>query len=96
MHRERNSDGYRKNDCADGNEVELEFHDAIMLRGEGYVVLLENGGKDEAVTILRIVGEDADGENLDYEDMRAKKCIRKPSKSSNKETPVGFIFRKNM
>lgn len=51
----------------DGNDVEFEFLDLIMLRGDEYVVLLGNGGKDEEVTILRMVGENEDGENLDYE-----------------------------
>lgn len=51
----------------DGNDVEFEFLDLIMLRGEEYVVLLGNGGEDEEVTILHMVGENADGENLDYE-----------------------------
>jgi len=51
----------------DGNDVEFEFLDLIMLRGDEYVVLLGNGGKDDEVTILRMVGENEDGENLDYE-----------------------------
>lgn len=51
----------------DGNDVEFEFLDLIMLRGDEYVVLLGNGGEDDEVTILRMVGENEDGENLDYE-----------------------------
>lgn len=51
----------------DGNDVEFEFLDLIMLRGDEYVVLLGNGGEDDEVTILRMIGENEDGENLDYE-----------------------------
>lgn len=50
----------------EGNDVEFEFLDLIMLRGEEYVVLLGNGGEDDEVTILHMEGENEDGENLDY------------------------------
>lgn len=50
----------------DGNPVDFEFLDLIMLRGEEYVVLLGDAGESDEVTILHLDGEEADGEDLDY------------------------------
>ena len=50
----------------DGNPVDFEFLDLIMLRGEEYVVLLGDTGESDEVTILRLDSEDDTDEDLDY------------------------------
>ena len=50
----------------DGNPVDFEFLDLIMLRGEEYVVLLGDAGESDEVTILRLDSEDDADEDLDY------------------------------
>lgn len=49
----------------DGNPVDFEFLDLIMLRGEEYVVLLGDTGESDEVTILRLDSEDDTDEDLD-------------------------------
>lgn len=50
----------------DGNPVDFEFLDLIMLRGEEYVVLLGDAGESDEVTILRLDSEEDGDEDLDY------------------------------
>ena len=50
----------------DGNPVDFEFLDLIMLRGEEYVVLLGDAGESDEVTILRLDNDEDDDEDLDY------------------------------
>lgn len=50
----------------DGNPVDFEFLDLIMLRGEEYVVLLGDAGESDEVTILRLDSEEDADEDLDY------------------------------
>lgn len=50
----------------DGNPVDFEFLDLIMLRGEEYVVLLGDVGESDEVTILRLDSEEDGDEDLDY------------------------------
>lgn len=48
-----------------GNPVDFEFLDLIMLRGEEYVVLLGDAGESDEVTILRLDSEEDTDEDLD-------------------------------
>lgn len=53
-------------DNEDGNPVDFEFLDLVMLRGEEYVVLLGDAGESDEVTILHLDSEDDADEGLDY------------------------------
>lgn len=41
----------------DGNELEFELLDWIILRGKAYAVLLGNRGEDDEVVIMHLVGK---------------------------------------